>query len=460
MTSEILEIFQDAKTGEICCGGTLFQCKDACLLHDSKGHILILDSCLANRLRSHQIPNILQSHLASRGFLERETIQNIGCLSVKPEFFMIDFTNRCNMACKYCLRDIHSNGESIKEDILWRICQYIQNYCNHEKIANISIQAWGGEPLLELDSILKMKKWIRPTDTNVHFSIETNATLLTSEVLDILYNEKIGIGISIDGTRECHDRQRVFMSGGETHTIVEQNLRLALKKYGSRLGTITTITRLNFEKIEDILEYFAVDVGLTNVKFNFVHKSKFSAGCESLCLTEEEISATELRMLCKLTELAERGYSLVEKNITTKLKNLLFHEYSDICLSRGCMGGRKMIVFDRDGNIFPCELTDFPEESIGNIHQADKTLIELVSESVGKRKYFIPKKVEKCENCLWYVNCGGGCTVRIMNSGTLPPDIDKVECAINSVLYPAMIELILTKPHVVNKMLGYEAVII
>ena len=47
----------------------------------------------------------------------------------------------------------------------------------------------------------------------------------------------------------------------------------------------------------------------------------------------------------------ERGYDVMEHNIFIKLKNLLFREYTDICLSCGCCGGKKMIVFDMDGNI-------------------------------------------------------------------------------------------------------------
>lgn len=457
MTKTYLSPFTDSDSGNKFVGGFLYSCDEGSLLTNGKGNILILDSHTTDLLCNQTIPKRLLPVFESRGFLSSVCFCS---KSIKPEFFMIDLTSRCNMACKYCLRDIHADGESMSEEILRQICEYIVTYCDETNLPHVSIQAWGGEPLLELESIIYMREWIHPRTTKVHFSIETNATLLTENVLNQLYDAKIGIGISIDGTEQCHNRQRVFVSGKNTHSIVVSNLRRALDKYGERLGTITTITKQNCNQITDILEYFAIDLGLQNIKCNFVHESKFAVNAENLCLSREEITTTELRMLEKIVELTERGYHIREKNIMTKIKNLLFSEYSDICISRGCNGGKKMIVFDRLGNIYPCELTDFPEETIGNIKETDKSLIDIVKISMETNAYFVPKHKEKCDTCPWYLYCGGGCTVRILNSGSQPPTVDEIECSINSALYPAIIELVLTKPQVINKILGYEAVIL
>lgn len=454
-----IDAFTDHNSTQNFSGAMLFQAGKACMLY-AQGHCLLLDSELANMIKDGKIPEKLIIPLRSRGFFGSLRYQDTkSCQLVRPEFFMIDMTDRCNMKCKYCLRDVQSAGRSIQTATLKEICQYIQDYCDQEHLRDVSIQPWGGEPLLELEAILNMKEWIAPAHTRVHFSIETNAILLTPEVINQLYQAKIGIGISIDGDQTCHDQQRVLVSGDPTHTLVVQHLKQAAKIYGKRLGTITTITRLNYFHIEDILEYFAVNLGLTNVKFNFVHQSHF-ADCEELCLTPEEISSTVLRMLDKLTELITRGYPIVEKNILTKIKNLLFNEYSDICLSKGCCGGRKMIVFDMDGNIFPCELTDFPKESIGSIFQNERDLISLIHNAMRTRTYFTPKRAEKCVDCPWSYFCGGGCTVRIMNSGNQPPAIDDIECAVNIALYPAIVELVLTRPDVINTMLGEQVIIL
>ena len=86
------------------------------------------------------------------------------------------------------------------------------------------IQAWGGEPLLEKKKLLMLRKKIVPQKTKVHISIETNATLLKPSVVNVLFENHIGIGISIDGMQEVHDYQRHLISGKGSYGIVVKNL--------------------------------------------------------------------------------------------------------------------------------------------------------------------------------------------------------------------------------------------
>ncbi len=426
------------------------------LLERGSGHILLLDKMYIEEIENREISKPLLCKLESRGFVERKEKEYFHNLcDVQPEFFMVDLTDKCNMRCKYCLRNVGASDESITDQVLSDICSYINAYCEKEHLKHVSIQPWGGEPLLELDRILQMREWIHPAGTKIHFSIETIGVLLDQDTIDQLYNYKIGIGISIDGFAKVHDSQRVMASGCGSHSKIERNLLWSKKKYGSRLGTITTVTRNNAQYIEEILEYFACVLKLPTIKINFVHESMFSDS-ESICLSGDEISVTETRILNKLVELNERGLRISEHNIKVKINNLLFGRYSDICHSKGCMGGKKMIVFDKKGNIYPCELTDTPDERIGSIYdRAD--LISLVSSAFNNRDFFVPKKAESCCSCEWHAFCQGGCTVRTISCGKRPPQIDLIECAVNRALYPALVELIITNPAVVNALLGIAA---
>ncbi len=454
--SDYISAFRDKK--HIFHGASLFETEGRYVLCERNGHILITERFLVDHLRKKELPVNALNALIQRRFVsaKKDTEDNKDVCEIKPEFFMVDLTNRCNMKCKYCLRDIDSKNSSIDKKVLDDICNYIMEYCDKEKLPHISIQAWGGEPLLEVDSILYMCNNIKPSITKVHFSIETNATLLSEEIVKKLYDNKIEIGISIDGDKETHDAQRVFPSGMGTHEIVAKNLKYAQSVYNDNVGSITTVTKKNINELERILEYYATDLRLTQIKMNFVHKSGFSE-CDDLCLSEEEISCASERILNKIVELNERGYNIREYNTIVKLKNLLFREYSDICLSKGCCGGRKMIVFGMDGNIFPCELTDYSDECLGNIYDGI-SLIDMVKSAENTKSYFKKKHVDRCDDCAWYYYCRGGCTVRVMSTGENPPAIDKTECAVNTVLYPLLINLILTKPDIINKLLGYTAV--
>lgn len=430
------------------------------ILIEESGHIIIVDEKYIHELQKHRIPKEIENKLKSRMFIKDNDIyqsETVTCgLEIKPEFFMVDLTKKCNMHCKYCLRNVSDTYECITSKKMLDICDFIADYCMKYNIKDITIQPWGGEPLIELDKILLMKKKLTGLKTHVHFSIETNALLLNKATIKTLYENKIGIGISIDGYKQLHDSQRIYENGLGTHSIVEKNLLLTKQKYGDRVGIITTITKNNASHVEEILEYYAVELGLKTVKFNYVHESMFTE-CKDMCLAMDEIAETELRLLRKLIKLNERGYEITEHNISVKLRNILLKRYSDICHSCGCSGGRKMIVFDMDGNIYPCELTDMPNEKIGSIYDK-KDLIDIIKENIKYKDFFFAKKAKKCNDCLWYVFCKGGCTVRAISVGKRPPEIDEIECAVNTTLYPELMKLIVSKPKIVNALVGEKVV--
>ena len=114
-----------------------------------------------------------------------------------------------------------------------------------------------------------------------------------------------------------------------------------------------------------------------------------------------------------------------------------------------------MIVFDRKGSIYPCELTDIPDESLGSIYDR-QDLISLINTARVNKKFLVREKPEMCKECEWYIFCGGGCTVRKMSRDKVVSEIDETECAVNTILYPALVELVLKKPQIVYKLINED----
>ena len=71
---------------------------------------------------------------------------------------------------------------------------------------------FGGETLLNFNSdaisVLYAKTQAAEVGKTVDFSLTTNATLLTEEIVDFLAENRIGVTVSIDGDKELHDRMR------------------------------------------------------------------------------------------------------------------------------------------------------------------------------------------------------------------------------------------------------------
>lgn len=111
----------------------------------------------------------------------------------------------------------------------------------------IRIVLHGGEPLLAGTAFLaEAAALIRdavPAGTRVDCTMQTNGVLLTERVLDDLLRAGIGVGVSIDGAPEDHDRHRRFPGGRGSYASVAAGLRrLAAAPYSQLYrGLLCTI---------------------------------------------------------------------------------------------------------------------------------------------------------------------------------------------------------------------------
>ena len=119
-------------------------------------------------------------------------------------------TLNCNFQCSYCFSFARQErlGHSVRQALL----QFVRNKL--DKVENLSISWFGGEPLLCLDIIedlsaqfsgLSEEHQVKMTPG----TIITNGYLLTREVAKRL--QKAGISsaqITLDGDQETHDRRR------------------------------------------------------------------------------------------------------------------------------------------------------------------------------------------------------------------------------------------------------------
>lgn len=438
-------------------GAFCFSINNKNLFIEKTGHILITDNYVADCIRNKEISDDVGIKLIQRDFAsisENEAFcENIE-QKICPTFFMIDLTKKCNMRCKYCLREEYADKEdsSITDEIITEICSYIAKYCREQEVSKIIVQPWGGEPLLERDKIYLIQDLLNKYGIKNDISIETNGTLLNEKILDELYKRKIGISVSIDGYKEIHDAQRVMLNENCSHDLVEKGLLRALKKYHGGVSVIVTLTKLSYGNVEKIIDYLVYDLGLERFKLNYVHKSSFVEN-DYLCMSSEEIMECSTRILNKIVDLHRKGIKAFDYNLYIKMLNVVSNKVLDACLSRGCCGGRNMITIDMKGNIFPCDVTDYQEEKIGSIY-SDKKLVDLIREAIDSKPYFKEKTSDRCVDCPWHWFCRGGCTVHMKCCEY--EEVDEIECSVNRVVYPKIIELILAEPEIVNSILENE----
>lgn len=162
-------------------------------------------------------------------------------------YLIVHITNACNFRCKYCYMDFGS--DFLSDNTQQGIINFVKK--NIHKYNGLIIDWFGGEPLLGVDIIERIsegligicKRHKKPYTAR----ITTNGYELTSDIFNRLLKCRVlSYTITIDGTQELHDRQRVLVNGGPTFDKIINNLRYI--RENSRRASIGVTIRGNLTK--------------------------------------------------------------------------------------------------------------------------------------------------------------------------------------------------------------------
>jgi sulfatase maturation enzyme AslB (radical SAM superfamily) len=129
-------------------------------------------------------------------------------------------TEQCNLRCKYCFEKKNKNVMD-KDKLI--------EYVNLK--TNFSFFPFGGEPLLEIDTIIAVIEAIMEMDIPDHRRngllrsmrhMITNGILI-KDILDLAVDYNLNFQISMDGPKHIHDANRVYADGktGSYDSVME-----------------------------------------------------------------------------------------------------------------------------------------------------------------------------------------------------------------------------------------------
>ena len=167
-------------------------------------------------------------------------------MKLKNLVIILRMSNNCNLNCAYCYdKNNHNNkcNENIYinnniDKIVSNIVKLISH--THEKC---KIIFHGGEPLMINASVYEcLINKILEKIPKAFFSIQTNATLLTPNHINVFKRYNVSIGISLDGYNEKMNKCRVFKNGKNSFNVVMDKIKY-LNKYSIKYGVIMSLSR-------------------------------------------------------------------------------------------------------------------------------------------------------------------------------------------------------------------------
>ena len=134
-------------------------------------------------------------------------------------------TRGCNFGCIYCYEqdrpNVLMNEQTEKAVVIF--------VCSNSNLKRLSVVWYGGEPLLNFDSMVRLTKMFKQLNIEYSAKIVSNGYLLTKEKADLMKDLAIrNIQITFDGSEEIHNQRRFLLGGQPTYRKIMDNLKYLL----------------------------------------------------------------------------------------------------------------------------------------------------------------------------------------------------------------------------------------
>ena len=337
-------------------------------------------------------------------------------------YLSIPTVHSCNMKCRYCFADAGMTYKG-KEKVMTPekldeiLIFFFSTFMDHSKYRIDFVS--GGEPLLNLEVIKQTNDKVKEmSNKETLIWMATNGLLLNGENVDYLNNNNIQFGVSIDGTKEFHDANRIDVNGNGTFDRIMENIQMIKdnKTYNRNTKDIWVLTTITAEtnSLVDILKEYRKR-GIRRVQMKIVR-----AGKENISGLNEQTVNHFIQLYRELITFLKNEIFLNKLDSIEMIMNrndmfgkvLITLLLREPCITR-CLAGRDKISISADGSIYPCEeFIGVETFCIGDIYKGLRNDNPFEKLNVYSQ--------ENCERCWAKYVCGGGCYYRnFVESGNI-----------------------------------------
>lgn len=322
---------------------------------------------------------------------------------------VLNITNQCNLACTYCYeysddRIAQTAGKKkyMHADVAEASVEMLLQESGSRP--NIHVTFFGGETLLNFpvmrSTVSYAKRRAGEMGKQIEFSLTTNATLLSEEIIDFLSEHHVGVTVSIDGDRELNDRQRVFHNGKGSYDVIVPNIKQLLKRHRTNsIGARVTLTA-GVSDVRRIYKHLTEEIGFSAAGFSPATASPnrlYSIGPQKMDNVLEQFADLAWEYRDYALQGKQHGFT----NASDTIKDL----HTGISKAYACGAGLGLLGVGTEGNVSLCHrFVDSPVGKMGNVkdgidHDARHEFLN--THHIGARY--------DCHTCWARPVCAGGC---------------------------------------------------
>lgn len=319
----------------------------------------------------------------------------------------------CNLRCTYCRdRDFDQGGKRIMAPQVLRAL--ISSLASLPTIKQ-RMHWLGGEPTLAgigfFEEVVRLqqeqvsKQWVN--------TIQTNATTISRKWADFFRTHDFKVGVSVDGTSQTHDADRINLAGRGSYAKVMAGVN-TLRENGIYPSVICVVTKRNANMGAQMLRGL-VESGFTNIAFNAFYNTATDMDRDPFAVSDE--AWTQF-----LKDIFEEWMIINRPDVRVReLDSMLAWtkgRSASSCVFRGSCS--TWMLVDHDGKIYPCERLG-RSVCFGDVSLI-KSFTEII-EATPHREFStkVSRIPDMCKVCPMQTFCHNGCVAHRTDDGDNAP---------------------------------------
>jgi uncharacterized protein len=204
-------------------------------------------------------------------------------------YILLKLSARCNLDCTYCywFRDdtVYSKPKVLTKEAENAFYVKLTNHIEKYRLRKFYVLFHGGEPLLIgkqrlFDLCTNLVEIGNNTGCKISLSITTNGVLIDDEFASILKHFDVSVTISIDGTKEVNDKNRIYHNKKGSYDDIISSIK-KLKNFDVDLGILSVCNpdfspELLYNHFVFDLKFKHFDVLMPDVTFEDSHIPKIA----------------------------------------------------------------------------------------------------------------------------------------------------------------------------------------
>jgi len=221
-----------------------------------------------------------------------------------PRTLIVEITNKCNLDCPFCFQKNRRGAKELTDEEWERKLKIILT-----KNPGITRVIWtGGEPMLRFNLIKKLSGFIL-------FN-----TILTNGIIPLKKAPRADYWVSIDGTKELHEKLR---------RVKYDRIKRNIEEAKARVLVNCLLSRANTENIEEMVNEWIKVKNVKGIKFTLFTPGVMDKKEDGLWLRDEERD----KIIEKLNKLAGKYPAKLRKSVANlkKMRDLGREKSAAIC---------------------------------------------------------------------------------------------------------------------------------